>query len=338
MRIILLLLLLNSWNFMFSQTAMFEIKKPCATDSTEFDANKSVGMPSTNPSYEWDFDGNGIFEKQTTSPKIKYVFQNSGNYTVTLRVTGGDTYSKAIQVYDLPNASIIHNNPEICDGDSLLLQVLASSTDVVLWTTAQVNVTEVYVKYEQWYGVTIQDLHKCINRDSVLLKVLPAPVITVSEDITVQEGAKVQLEATGADYYQWTPSTGLSNPNIADPVIYPEETIKFYVQGALSNTCSAIDSVLITVIPNLNMKNNNVFSPNGDGQNDFWKIENVDDYASCELIIYNRWGQQVYQTGSYQNDWDGKSNSNDLPEGAYFYVFKCPINGKVFTGDILLVR
>lgn len=71
----------------------------------------------------------------------------------------------------------------------------------------------------------------------------------------------------------------------------------------------------------------NEFSPNGDGVNDFFKIDCISRYPNNSLQIYNRWGNIVYQTRSYKNDWDGTPNGramvqpeDQLPVGTYYYI------------------
>ena len=78
----------------------------------------------------------------------------------------------------------------------------------------------------------------------------------------------------------------------------------------------------------------NIFTPNGDGINDQFLIENADDLVECfptetiqpQLLIFNRWGDLVFQSDNYTNDqaWDGRwmNTGNELPDGTYFYVFR----------------
>ncbi|GEM_PF-4556567 len=87
-----------------------------------------------------------------------------------------------------------------------------------------------------------------------------------------------------------------------------------------------------------------VFTPNGDGQNDYFIIEGAtsDDLKANELFIFNRWGGQVFHMVNYDNSWDGKSSSgtlgsNQLQEGTYFYVFKTK-SGKVLKGTVYIKR
>ncbi|HAS36696.1 MAG TPA: hypothetical protein DCS15_09430 [Flavobacteriales bacterium] len=65
----------------------------------------------------------------------------------------------------------------------------------------------------------------------------------------------------------------------------------------------------------------NFFSPNNDGINDTWTLSNLDLYPFNRVIVYNRFGQRVFGTKQYQNDWDGKQFGQDLAEGTYYFVF-----------------
>jgi gliding motility-associated-like protein len=81
-----------------------------------------------------------------------------------------------------------------------------------------------------------------------------------------------------------------------------------------------------------------LFSPNGDGVNDFWLWSNTLDYTGCKLSIFNRFGKPVYETTSYDNTWDGRTNNGQpLEEEAYYYVISCQ-NKKEITGAVRIVR
>ena len=75
----------------------------------------------------------------------------------------------------------------------------------------------------------------------------------------------------------------------------------------------------------------NGFSPNDDGVNETFTIENIEKYPDSDLSVYNRWGNLIYQTIGYQNDWDGYYEGRPLPDGTYFYYLK--LDGRrEFTG------
>lgn len=77
----------------------------------------------------------------------------------------------------------------------------------------------------------------------------------------------------------------------------------------------------------------NVFTPNGDGSNEYFVIENG-QYFDNTLSIFNRWGQEVYETKNYRNTW----RASDVPEGTYYYVFRTAVDGKEYTGHVTILR
>lgn len=81
-----------------------------------------------------------------------------------------------------------------------------------------------------------------------------------------------------------------------------------------------------------------IFSPNGDGVNDFWKWSNYSNYEGCQLIIFNRFGKQEFEMISYDGRWDGRSSTGQLlEEEAYYFIIKC--NGKKdVTDGVRIVR
>lgn len=85
----------------------------------------------------------------------------------------------------------------------------------------------------------------------------------------------------------------------------------------------------------------NAVSPNGDGTNDEFFIAGIEDYPNSVLKIYNRWGNLVYQTVGYQNDWEGTFNGKrELPDGTYFYILELrdPQDERVFQGYLEIYR
>ena len=86
------------------------------------------------------------------------------------------------------------------------------------------------------------------------------------------------------------------------------------------------------------------FSPNGDGVNDTWFIRGILDYPKNHVQIFNRWGNLVFETDGYKNDWNGTTifgltiGGNDLPEGTYFYIVDLGNNTKVYKGYVYLKR
>ncbi len=80
-------------------------------------------------------------------------------------------------------------------------------------------------------------------------------------------------------------------------------------------------------------------TPNGDGVNDELIIEGIENYETNELLIFDRWGNLVFQASPYKNSWDGNYNSEGLPEGAYYYVLKTDVtNKRTLKGRVYIIR
>jgi len=80
-----------------------------------------------------------------------------------------------------------------------------------------------------------------------------------------------------------------------------------------------------------------LFTPNGDGINDYWELPQLTEWGRCEVKVYNRWGKLVYDNPDYNNLWDGTSNGNPLPEGAYYFIIKTQNAGTV-KGTVNIIR
>ena len=63
-----------------------------------------------------------------------------------------------------------------------------------------------------------------------------------------------------------------------------------------------------------------IITPNNDGANDTFIVPCLNNYEGSRLIIINRWGDQVYNSDDYKNDWNGTYNGKDLPVGTYYYI------------------
>lgn len=79
------------------------------------------------------------------------------------------------------------------------------------------------------------------------------------------------------------------------------------------------------------------FTPEGDGYNDTWFLENIELYPECEVIIYNKWGRVVFESTGYGTPWDGMFNGKPLPPATYYYSIRI-IDDAVYTGPVTIVR
>ena len=78
----------------------------------------------------------------------------------------------------------------------------------------------------------------------------------------------------------------------------------------------------------------NVFTPNGDGFNQYFFIPKIELYEEAELNVVDRWGKSVYRSIGYKNDWEGE----DLSSGVYYYVLDLKKRNTVIKGIVNIVK
>jgi len=159
-------------------------------------------------------------------------------------------------------------------------------------------------------------------------------------DQLIGEGQSAGLSGSGGGTYSWSPSSTLSDPSVADPIATPATTTTYFLTVTI-NGCTDTDEVTIIVAPLINVPN--TFTPNGDGTNDIWLIQNIDQYPACKVNIYDRWGQKVYNSVGYSNTnaWDGTNHGLYLPASTYYYVIDLNSgqgkDGDIYTGSLTIV-
>ena len=80
------------------------------------------------------------------------------------------------------------------------------------------------------------------------------------------------------------------------------------------------------------------FSPNGDGVNDRWEVTGIAAFPGNTLKVFNRWGQLVFESYGYENEWDGRAMfGRDLPDATYFYVLNLT-SDRTYNGHVILKR
>lgn len=170
--------------------------------------------------------------------------------------------------------------------------------------------------------------------------------IDLIESVTITEGESVQLNAlveygTGQLTFAWSPQADLTCFDCPDPMANPVSTMTFSLQVSDELGCSATAEVLVNVeslpvlpaVPEPIMQAPSAFTPNGDQANDAFKI--ISDIPTSHLlVIYNRWGEEVFSTNEFGGSWDG-TNNGELSEAGVYVFFARSTFG---TGEEEIIR
>lgn len=175
------------------------------------------------------------------------------------------------------------------------------------------------LSHEQAFTITISQKPVLTGTGN---ETYPNRKIAASANPSISMGYGSDLFVSGADIvsYNWTPATGLNSTSVSNPIATPKTTTTYTVE--VTNRFGSKTKVAITVIvrEDYNITPSNLLTPNGDGENDQWTIENLAAYPSNKVLIFDRSGKIVYTKTGYTNDWNGQFNGVALPEGTYYYV------------------
>ncbi len=159
------------------------------------------------------------------------------------------------------------------------------------------------------YIVTVTDTLGCklSREDTVYVQVIPHLQVDAGPaDTSIAAGEPLNLQATGALTYLWTPGSWLNSPFIANPVSTTPGTILYRLTGMDATGCLGYDSILVRVfdlVPDMFVPT--AFTPNGDGINDIFRPIMIGMKSLVYFKVYNRFGQLVYATTKIGEGWNG---------------------------------
>jgi gliding motility-associated-like protein len=422
-------------NLGFAKTDGPSDKEICQGDNARYTLKAEV-VGTNNPVYQWQYNyyGKGwsdIPGMTADSLDIGFVNAITGSYLYRLGVENGSNisssqcrvYSPVLSVNVNPVPIVPPIPPQtICAGNTL--QLTASGGATYTWTgpnmapTSQnpLIINNVAMANAGAYTVVATSASGCTTTVQTVVNVLPKIIAGISSDVSICAGETTQLSASGGLFYKWTPSTGLNNDTIPNPIASPSQTTTYSVTVSNGGCADSSKSVTVTVNqpPVANAGGNkvifegqsvklnatesgdnitsfywsppnflddptsltpiatpptditytltiisqscgistssvfvkvyqqitipNTFSPNNDGINDYWNIEALVTYPQSTVMVYDRYGQKVYQSTGYAKPWDGTYNGSALPPGTYYYVIDLKNNTPKIAGWVFIVR
>ncbi len=264
-----------------------------------------------------------------------YYIWSTGEFGVkTIDITSGGMYSVSVNYYfgcpsedsvfvneyPVPAASISGENM-ICTGDTLSLHAPVGDFEYTWYLNDNPfsNQTSVIVSQGGNYKVVMENLcGQDIAEQSVQEN--PLPEAYLGEDITLFPGENITLEVDpGYESYVWNGNPSSSNTmTISWENISGDTTITVQVIDGFN--CKNSDAIVIEAF---DVKIPNVITPNGDGMND--RFEPNDGWSGInqhDMIVFNRWGEKVWESSDFTSGWDGKQNGKYVAEGSYFWVLE----------------
>jgi gliding motility-associated-like protein len=264
------------------------------------------------------------------SDNISYICDGNGFAQVLVTLTGGlpalDNGLTAYEVISTVNG--INDTTYVQADTNGVYTYVLNIIDGDVW---QVNATDTLDCSTDNLGGTAGTL---FNSVTAIASASTTEAILVGQTVQLTGSASIGNNLS----YTWTPSTGLDNANIANPVSLPLQTTTYVLQVEDDFDCADTAQVLVRVGPCVPQTAG--FTPNADGINDTWVIPCFDIYDN-ETKVYNRWGELVFSQVNYQGDWDGTSNGKPLPDGTYYYVidvFYPNGQSEVLKGNVTIIR
>jgi gliding motility-associated-like protein len=335
----------------------------CPGTSVTFSAIPVNG--GANPSYQWILNGNNVGGNSSTytdnalanNDSICCVLTSSVNCTAMATATS-DTIMMVVPIEQTPTVSIVASANHICGEVPITFSAVpigAGPSPSYQWQVNGINIGSNDSLYTS-NSLADGDLVSCIisvsntgcytsptatsNQLVMDIKPIPGIVLTASR-LVLPKGDTTQLNAIitgGYTSFAWTPTTGLSDPLITNPIAIPLTSTVYLINVTDTDGCIKGDSILIGVYDPIFIPN--AFTPNGDGENDVFRVPQTISFDLTDFVVYNRWGIKVFETSDINQGWDGTYQGNKCDIGTYVYIITgSNAKGKVFIkGYVSLFR
>lgn len=227
------------------------------------------------------------------------------------------------------------NDTTLCVGSSLNIDATTQNATDYLWqdgsTSASLNVQNPGV-----YSVVVSNLY-CSATDNITISQINASTLDLGEDQLICEGISMILSVQ--DFFLLDPinwNTGDSNPyiTITEPGTYSVNVSNICGNFSDSVTIEFENCDCLLYVPN-------TFTPDSDEFNNEFGAVHECTLEEFEMIIYNRWGQQIFVSYDSKTYWDGTFNQKTVPDGVYTYIIKYSVDHvhtKVLTGHVNILK
>lgn len=347
--IIVLLLLIFGITTAVAQVAMPDTV--CVGTPRLYHVN-DASIPST---YTWKIDG---VTQPATSNEISINWNIAGIFQITVQEhpligCDGDIKSGLVYVNPLPVANAGPDST-ICFGTTM--QLHGTGGTLYNWSpptylsnpTSANPIISIPMTGSFDFILHVSSTNGCksIMADTVSITVLPKPVVFAGNDSVIAINQPLQLNAVDVNHaglidYSWSPSFGLNNPSISNPIAVTDRDVTYSVIAYTAQGCEARDLVNIKVLTASEIYVPNAFTPNNDANNNVFRpiLRGIKELKY--FSVYNRYGELVFTTSKQGAGWDGTFKGKPQNIGAYIWVLDATgYNGSKFIrkGSVVLIR
>ncbi|MES2621344.1 MAG: gliding motility-associated C-terminal domain-containing protein, partial [Bacteroidota bacterium] len=198
------------------------------------------------------------------------------------------------------------------------------------------------------YSVTVSDANTCSTSAAFTMAYQYNFTVDASPSVTINYGESTTLSYTltgNAGNYTsvWSPSATLSCPDCVSPDATPNATTTYQIYVINEAGCKAFDNVTVFVEIDHTVFIPNVFTPNGDGNNDVFEIYGkLKSLAFLEVQVFNRWGEKVFESNNLNFKWDGTYKEVMQNPGVYIWQVKLGfsdgVQEEIRKGSVTIVR
>lgn len=267
----------------------------------------------------WSSDANGTNVLGTGSNYTPSSTLGTTTYYATETLNGctSPAGSVDITINEVPMISI-PEEAEICNGDSVYIEVTNNGFPIT-WTSGDTG-PNAWLSPSTTTTYLVTSSNNCgDDQDTITVVVYDPPTILASDDINTGLGGEVELNVNGAQSYTWAPDvTECIDDSCREVYVVPTQTTTYIVTGVDANGCIGTDTVVVTIDGEMQIFVPNIFSPNGDGWNDFMVIKGPRLF-DFKLLVFDRWGKLMYEADDQKDYWDGKFNGQQADQGVYVY-------------------
>ena len=311
---------------------------PATCSRNSFDGVISLTVSGATPPYDF------LWSNDSTSEDLSGLEENT--YTITITDQTGCEYFETYEVTAFVTLyADAGADTTVCYGAEVMLN--GSGGDEFTWSPeaglSQIDIPDPIstITDSVAYVLFTRDVASgCVDQDTVILTIHPDRGISAGQDTTVAPGQTITLMAIGGpfDSYLWEPSDGLDNPMAQSTIATISTEIIYVVTGTTEFGCPESDSMSIFIATGLNIYSG--FTPNDDGINDLWDIDDIVFYPNATVKVFDRWGKVVFSSVGYADNqrWDGKYKGKDLPTGTYYYIIDLKDGGEPYKGPVTIVR